>query len=351
MIRRKNDDIYSSPFSKAYWRDACAELRSPRTLAFAALMIALRVACKAVSIPIAADLRIGIGFIINAIMSMVIGPVAALPAAAITDTLGYLVAPNGLYFFPFILTEMAGSFVYALFLYRARVSVKRIILSRFAIDLGVNLILQTPIMMWYYQVCYGKYYAPIDMLRIVKNAAMFPLESVILILVLRLLIPALNQTGFRVEMDNSLRLTKKNAALLAVLFAVSIGSVVGYAVIEYDSGSRSASWTAEERLEHNNQMNAAVRARDPELADLTTVTVVESATGKYFSNELDVQMAVYEVKDGENLSADELKALQGLSKSKAAASGEMTLLRKEEAVVDRNSWNVLNWVEPEQQVE
>ena len=339
MSREVSNAIYPHPFSKAYWRDACAELKNTRTLAFAALMIALRIVCKTISIPLAADLRIGIGFIVNAIGSMVYGPVVALLAAAITDTLGYVVAPNGIYFFPFIFTEMAGSLVYALFLYRAKVTPNRIILCRFCIDIFVNLLLQTPIMMWYYQVAYGKYYAPIDMLRIVKNVAMIPVESLILIIVLRMVIPPLQKMGAHVEMGDGLRLTKKNIALLAVLFAVSVGAVFGYVVYQYDVTSRSASWSAEERLRHNNEMNEAVRAADPALKDLTTVTVVESAMGKYFSDELTVDAAVYEV-TAENPTAEELTALQGLSKSKAAQNESLQLIRKVRMTVDKNTWEV-----------
>ena len=52
----KSTALYATPFSKAYWRDAAAELRDTRMLVFAALMIALRVALKSLGIPIAADL-------------------------------------------------------------------------------------------------------------------------------------------------------------------------------------------------------------------------------------------------------------------------------------------------------
>ena len=76
---------------------------------------------------------------------MVFGPVVAIVAAAISDTLGCLLFPSGAYFFPFIFIEIAGSLIFALFLYRARVTATRVILSRFCIDFFVNIVMNTPI--------------------------------------------------------------------------------------------------------------------------------------------------------------------------------------------------------------
>ena len=114
----KTSTLYATPFSKEYWRDAAAELRDTRMLVFAALMIALRVALKSLGIPIAADLKINIAFFVNAFGAMVFGPVVAIVAAAISDTLGCLLVPSGAYFFPFIFIEIAGSLIFALRLHR-----------------------------------------------------------------------------------------------------------------------------------------------------------------------------------------------------------------------------------------
>ena len=52
---------------------------------------------------------------------MVFGPVMAMLAACITDVLGYVIrSGGGMYFLPFILTEVGGALVFALFLYRAK---------------------------------------------------------------------------------------------------------------------------------------------------------------------------------------------------------------------------------------
>lgn len=226
----RGGQLFSSPFSKAYWRQAAREFKSLNVLLFAALMVALRVALKSVSIPVAADLRIGAGFFVNAFGSMVYGPVVAVAAAALTDTLGALLFPTGPYFPLFILTEIAGSLVFALFLYRAEITALRVILSRFCIDFFVNIVLQTPVMMAYYQIVLGKSYKIFHLPRILKNLVMFPIESVLLILFLRLVIPPMQKLGQLPGGIDKMTFTKKNVAVLAALTLLGAAAVILYTV-------------------------------------------------------------------------------------------------------------------------
>ena len=141
MRTSENKKLFRTPFSREYWQLAFGEMKNPRTLVFAALILALRIAVKPLSITITGDLTEGIGFIVNAFGSMIYGPVVALLSGAPSDTLGFLVHPSGVYFPAYMITEMAGSFVFALFLYRAEISIPRLILCRFCIcsrTIGAN---------------------------------------------------------------------------------------------------------------------------------------------------------------------------------------------------------------------
>ena len=229
-MQKNSNQLFDTPFSKAYWKLAAVELRNTKTLIFAALMIALRVALTSVSIPIAADLKIGIGFLVNALGAMTFGPVVAIAGAAVSDTLGCLLFPSGPYFFPFIFIEIAGSLIFALFFYRTRISVTRVILSRFCIDFFVNIVLQTPVMVLYYQMMLGKSYKIFNLPRMIKNLVMFPIESVLLVLFLRALVPPLKSQGYVVSDISRLQFTRKNIITLVILTVIGAAAVVIYTV-------------------------------------------------------------------------------------------------------------------------
>ena len=224
---QKSNTLYSHPFSKAYWRDAAAELKDTHMLVFAALMIALRLVMKQVAIPITPFLKINTAFFVNALGAMVFGPVMAMLAACITDVLGYVIRPEGMYFLPFILTEVGGALVFALFLYRAKVTTTRVMLSRFTVSLVINVLLQTPIMMWYYALYMdGKQYTLAMVVPgMIKNIFMFPIESVLLALFLGVMLPITNRLGLTYSVGHSkeaLKFNKKQIVTLAVLFVAGL---------------------------------------------------------------------------------------------------------------------------------
>ena len=221
MAEKKSRVLYPHPFSRAYWRDAASEFRDVRILIFAALIIALRLVLKSVKIPVGPSLNINVQFFVNALGSMVFGPVVAVLGGVVSDTLGYLLFPSGPYFPGFMLTEAAGALVFALFLYRAEITPARVILSRFCVNFFVNVVLQTPVMMLYYRMVLGKSYAWFDLPRIVKNLVLFPFESVLLILFLRYAVPPLSRLGFVRSKVDSLTLTRRNIFLLIALSLVS----------------------------------------------------------------------------------------------------------------------------------
>ena len=104
----------------------------------------------------------------------------------------------------------------------------KVILSRFCIDFFVNIVLQTPIMYLYYQMMLGKNYKIFNLPRMVKNLVMFPIESLLLVLFLRALVPPLKQLGYAKSDISNLNFTKKNIITLAVLTVIGIAAVVIY---------------------------------------------------------------------------------------------------------------------------
>lgn len=296
----KSTALYPNPFSKAYWKDAAAELRDTRMLVFAALMIALRVALKSLGIPIAADLKINVAFFVNAFGAMVFGPVVAIVAAAISDTLGCLLFPSGAYFFPFIFIEIAGSLIFALFLYRARVTATRVILSRFCIDFFVNIVMNTPIMWVYYKMILGKSYVIFQLPRIIKNLALFPLESVLLILFLTFMMPIGRRFNLIYDKGESLRLQKRQIVLLVTLFAIGAACVGGYYVYNYNTKNHASDMAAAEVAAINGAVGQQA-ADEGLLAD--GQIVVTSKVYKKLRGDTTVEFTVYQTSEGTDLDA------------------------------------------------
>lgn len=220
--------LYANPFSAEYWRTACLELKKPLILAFAAMMIVLRVALKAVEIPVGPYLNITTGFFVNALGAMVFGPVVALLAAAISDTLGCMLFPVGPYFFPFIFVEMASSLIFALFLYRAKLSTWRVLLSRFSVMVICNLILNPALLVLYNKLILGGEYAFLTLPRIIKNLCLFPAESFLLVLFLNVMLPITNRMKLTYGTSGKLQFTKRHVVALIVLAIVSAAAVAFY---------------------------------------------------------------------------------------------------------------------------
>lgn len=179
--------IYRSPFSKAYWQDAVADFRKPRTMIFSALMIAACVALSYIpSIHVTDGVRIGWGFLARALCALVGGPVNALVFGFAEDTVSFLMHPTGAYFPGYALTTMIGTMVYALFLYRSQVTVLRIFLAKLCNN-AINVALGS---VWS-AILYGKGYLYYVSTRVVTNSIMLPIQTVMLATLFAALLPVL----------------------------------------------------------------------------------------------------------------------------------------------------------------
>ncbi len=224
----RNEPIYKHPFSCAYWRDAAMQLFDIRMLCIAAILIAVRVALKSVQIPVGPSLNITVGFFVNALGASIFGPVVAMVAAAISDTLGCLIFPQGAYFFPFIFEEISGSLLFALFLWRSNMTATRVILSRFSVVAITNLIINPTLMMWYYDIFYGKSYAFMTIPRVMKNLALFPAEAFLLVMFMGAMVPIVMKLGFIPKTNVKPILSKRHIVMLVVFFIIAAMLVVGY---------------------------------------------------------------------------------------------------------------------------
>ncbi len=310
---QRSTATYPHPFSAAYWRDAAAELKDTKMLVVTALLVAIRIALKPLAIPLGhPQLTIQVATLATALGAMIFGPVVAIPAALISDTIGFIIHPTGDYFLPFALTEIAGTVIYALFLYRAKVTPTRVMLARFSICLFVNVILQQFIFAWQYVYMGNPEEAQeavlgiMNVARIFKNLAFFPIETVVLTLFLKVLLPVTQRAKLTYCKASDLTFGKRQIAALVALVLVGVVSATAYLGYRYSTTSRTADFSTEERMEANKEMTQLVLDRTEDWDGQTVVCIVDSARRELFQQETDYTISVY-VLDQEAFAAGQQK--------------------------------------------
>ena len=282
--------LYPHPFSKAYWRDAAAELKSTKMLVITALMVALRIALKPFAIYIGPQMAIQTATLATALGAMIFGPVVAIPAAIISDTVGFMIFPTGDYFLPFVLTEIAGTMIYALCLYRAKPTATRVIIARFLICFVGNVVLQRFIFAWQYtdmgnpEKAKDAIMGIMTVARIFKNLFFFPIEAVVITLFLKVLVPVTARAKLTFHSGSELTFTKKQVAALVLLVVVGIGSAIGYLSYRY---------TDKQRVQANKAQTQLVLDKTDDWDDETVVCSVDSAYRPLFGESTDYTVSIY----------------------------------------------------------
>ena len=307
MAHNKSTALYPHPFSKAYWRDAFAELKDIRMLVITALMVALRIALKPAAIQLGPQMAIQTATLATALGAMIFGPVVAIPAAIVSDTVGFMLFPNGDYFLPFMLTEIASTMIYALCLYRAKPSATRVIIARFLICFAVNVVLQQFIIAWQYTYFGNPEKAKDTVMgimttaRLFKNLFFFPIETVVITMFLKVLVPITSRARVTFGGSKGLDFTKKQIALLVVLLFVGIGSSIGYLGYYYDNNSVTKDYSNTEVVEMNHFVHDIINAKDITVDEERTLAVIEYAAKPFFGKETTYTVALYEAVEGQEI--------------------------------------------------
>ena len=201
----KQKTLYKTPFSAAYWRDAMADFRSLRSLIFASLMIA---ACMALGRIPSFQIMPGVklvswGYLARSLCGLVCGPVTGIVFGVAEDTLGFFLNNSaGEPYFPgYALNTALGVLIYALFLYRAQISVLRIFLAKLCNNVLVNIILSS---LWTSMWSDGGFMV-IAGTKVVTNFVRLPFETLILTVLYAAMLPILHRTGFLPDQAAKLR--------------------------------------------------------------------------------------------------------------------------------------------------
>ncbi len=164
------------------------ELKNIRCLALTGLLIAVNVALDllGLTIKLPPNLRIGFGFLCNAAVGMLFGPVVGMLAGVCTDMLGYFAGnfTMGAYFPGYTLTAMVGGIIWGVWLYPRRLTIWRAIGAKACINLFCNIGLNT---LWL-TITGGKAMGVLLALRVPKNLMMLPVEVLMLYFGMKLIL-------------------------------------------------------------------------------------------------------------------------------------------------------------------
>jgi ECF transporter S component (folate family) len=181
--------LYRTPFSRSYWRDALGELKDLRKLVFAALMIAACLILNKFKIPLGENLSLSITFLARALCAAVCGPLVAIVFGAAEDTLGFFLSTSsGPYFPGYMITTITGCIIYALFFYRARITLWRIIIAKLITNIQ-NVLLGS---LWS-AMLYSKGYIYYMSTSGVKNLLYYPVQVLLLVLLLQEVLPVMHR--------------------------------------------------------------------------------------------------------------------------------------------------------------
>ena len=190
-MSRTSQNLYRTPFSLAYWREAGASFRDLRGMMFAALMVAACIILSEFSIPIMDGPKITFGYLARALCSLVYGPIGAVVFAVAEDTLSFLMSNKGYVYFPgYMITTAIGCLIYALFFYRARITVVRIFVAKLLTNV-LNVFLGA----YWNSILYSKGYLYYMTSSAVKNAILLIPQAILLVVLFQALLPVMQRMG------------------------------------------------------------------------------------------------------------------------------------------------------------
>ena len=188
------------------------ELKNIRCIVVTALLIALELALKGLTISVAENLKVSVAFITKAAMGMLYGPTVAFFGGVVSDVISFMIKPTGAFSILFTLQEGFAAMLYGLFLYGMRITRKelhdktlqkqnalkilRIVLAKLSVVVLINL-LYTPFALIVSnslaagEIVFGSVLADYPA-RLIKNAIQFPADCILLIAFLPIVSTAYN---------------------------------------------------------------------------------------------------------------------------------------------------------------
>ncbi|MCR4902646.1 MAG: folate family ECF transporter S component [Butyrivibrio sp.] len=169
---------------KSLWISSLHEFQKLKVVVFCGMMCALAIVLSYVTtIRIGPYIKVGFSSIPNKIVDLMFGPAIGSIFGASLDVIKYLIAPDGPFFPGFTISAFLGGLVYGAAFYKKPVSIVRIFVAELIVKLFINVVLNT----FWLDMLYGKGFIALIPSRIVSNAIMLPVDTIVTFLILKAL--------------------------------------------------------------------------------------------------------------------------------------------------------------------
>ena len=155
--------------------DSMEELKHVNTVTVMAMFAAISVVLGYFTLVLGDYLKIGFSTIANQFVYYLFGPVVGCFYGGALDILKYLVKPTGAFFPGWTLSAMVAGVIYGCFFYKKPLSLVRVFVAELTVSIICNMLLGT---LWL-QIMYGKAFFAILPARVIKNLAMWPVNSLL----------------------------------------------------------------------------------------------------------------------------------------------------------------------------
>ena len=134
-----NEVIYRTPFHKKLFLDSFKNFKNLKAMIMKSVLLGFVMVFKFIPIPSGfAGLGISFGYLFLAIGCMLFGPGPALLMGFISDVLGFIIKPDGMFFIGYTLQSMLACFFYSLCLYKTHITFTRTLISRVLVNFVCN---------------------------------------------------------------------------------------------------------------------------------------------------------------------------------------------------------------------
>ncbi len=223
-MKNNDSDIQTLSGRSSLREYLCAsvnDFRDLKKITLAGLMAALSAALQIVTLSLTSSLKIQITFLVSAISGAMFGPFLSLLRGAVADIVGFLLYSSDPFFFGYTLSAMLGALVYSLFLYRQKITLFRIFVSKAIVNYAVNAALGS---VWNVMLLGKNTYLGYLAVSLAKNTVLLPLEVLVILLLFSSLIPVMSRYGL-IKKQETFEVRAVTVVSLCALFFL-IGAVL-----------------------------------------------------------------------------------------------------------------------------